>query len=88
MGFLSLCKKVPCAMHFQSHLRSVSSKNLYKVYLTLRKYDILCNVITAVISMKMYPQYSPKGKQINEWDVLDPACGSGGFLLYALDFKI
>lgn len=29
--------------------------------------------------------YSPK-KQLNEWDILDPSCGSGGFLLHALDF--
>ena len=31
-------------------------------------------------------EYSPKGKDMNEWDVLDPACGSGGFLLHALDY--
>lgn len=30
-------------------------------------------------------EYSPK-KQLNEWDILDPSCGSGGFLLHALDF--
>ena len=30
-------------------------------------------------------KFSPK-KELNEWDVLDPACGSGGFLLHTLDF--
>lgn len=40
----------------------------------------------SVKMMMKEDKYSPKGKQINEWDVLDPACGSGGFLLYALDF--
>ena len=30
-------------------------------------------------------KYSPQ-KQLNEWDILDPSCGSGGFLLHALDF--
>jgi len=40
----------------------------------------------AVQIMLRKDKYSPEGLDINEWDVLDPACGSGGFLLHALDF--
>lgn len=30
-------------------------------------------------------EYSPD-KELNEWNILDPSCGSGGFLLHALDY--
>lgn len=40
----------------------------------------------AVKMMMRKDEHSPKEKELNEWDVLDPACGSGGFLLHALDF--
>lgn len=43
-------------------------------------------IIEFCVKMMMQKdEYSP-AKEINEWDVLDPSCGSGGFLLHALDF--
>ena len=43
-------------------------------------------IIEFCVKMMMQEdEYSPK-KQLNEWDILDPSCGSGGFLLHALDF--
>jgi len=43
-------------------------------------------IIEFCVKMMMQKdEYSP-AKELNEWDVLDPSCGSGGFLLHALDF--
>ena len=43
-------------------------------------------IIEFCVKMMMrVDEYSP-AKELNEWDVLDPSCGSGGFLLHALDF--
>lgn len=43
-------------------------------------------IIEFCVKMMMQKdEYSPV-KELNEWDILDPSCGSGGFLLHALDF--
>lgn len=43
-------------------------------------------IIDFCIKMTMTTDDNLIKKDINKWDVLDPSCGSGGFLLYALDY--
>lgn len=43
-------------------------------------------IIDFCIKITMTAEDDVIEKDINKWDVLDPSCGSGGFLLYALDY--
>ena len=43
-------------------------------------------IIEFCVKMMMREDEYSSQKPLNEWDILDPSCGSGGFLLHALDF--